>query len=108
MADYGKIIDDQIIFHFVTPLMRNANQLKDYTCNLCFKNPLSKCIYSEIDKFYRNEKVDIQLIKENEISIPFSLIPFVSLIYDKFDTNKRALDLLRPLINTKTVDLLSC
>ena len=104
MADYGKIIDDQIIFHFVTPLMRNANQLKDYTCNLCFKNPLSKCIYSEIDKFYRNEKVDIQLIKENEISIPFSLIPFVSLIYDKFDTNKRALDLLRPLINTKTVD----
>ena len=50
MADYGKIIDDQIIFHFVTPLMRNANQLKDYTCNPVSYTHLMERLLEQVER----------------------------------------------------------
>jgi hypothetical protein len=104
MADHQKEIHDYHLKIFLLVLSENVELIKEYIPHLKFENPVSSIIFKEVEKFYRNETVDVELIKTHEKEIHPNLLSHVSLIYNKYVSYQSALEILRPSINTKKVD----
>jgi hypothetical protein len=105
MADYNKIIREPYVVNFTSSMSEKVEILKDYTSRLRFENPITESIFKEIDKYLRNENVDLELIKSHEDQLNYHLIPYVAEIYNKYESNQKAIKLLKPTIDTKKVNI---